>query len=82
MKKMLFIEQGKCEDLENLMEKKFEKIISYKNQEKEALKLFKENKKIISNIYTNEQLVEDINSTIERLNLKSNKFNLSFIYLN
>lgn len=71
LKEKLFAEQDKCDNLEKYMEKKFEKIISYKNQEKEALKLFKENKKIISNIYTNDQLIEDINSTIERLNIKS-----------
>lgn len=74
LKEKLFEEKGKCDNLENLMEKKFEKIIFYKNQEKEALKVFKENKKIISNIYTHEQLIEDINSSIESLNFKSKFF--------
>lgn len=78
LKEMLFNEEGKCESLENLMEKKFEKIISFKSLEKEALNLFKENKKIVSNIYTNEQMINDIHFTIERLNTKSNFF--SFLY--
>jgi hypothetical protein len=86
LKEILFKEKEKCDNLELIMEKKFEKIISYKNQEKEALKLFRENKKIIWNIYTNEEIIADIDSTINRLNTKSKIFIINFkfysIYFN
>ena len=43
----------------------------YKNLEKEALKVFKENRKIIGSIHNNNQLINDIKAANKKLDVKS-----------
>lgn len=67
-------EESKLEQLEEFLERNFEKIINYKNLEKEALWIFKENRKIIGSIHNNNQLIDDINDASKRLEIKSKFF--------
>lgn len=71
LKNLIEAEESKVEQMEEFLEKNFEKIINYKNLEKEALKIFKENRKIIGNIHNNNQLINDIENANKKLEIKS-----------
>lgn len=75
LKHRIQMEKAKTENVESFLERNFEKIINYKNIEKEALYYFKENKRIIGNINSNYQLIEEMNEGNKKLEFKS-----KFIY--
>ncbi len=71
LKDQLELEESKLQEMEEDLERNFEKIINYKNLEKEALRIFKENRKIIGSIHNNNQLRDDIQDTNKKLEVKS-----------
>jgi hypothetical protein len=74
LKDELESEVSKIKIIEGYLEKNFEKIIDYKNLEKEALKVFKENRKIIGSIDYNNQLINYIKAANKKLDVKSKNF--------
>jgi len=72
LKEMIENEASELEKIEEILEINFGKIINYKNLEKDALKFFRENRRIIGNIHNNNQLIEDIQDANKKLELKSN----------
>ncbi len=71
LKKLINSEASLLDNFEETLERNFEKIINYKNLERESLMIFKDNRKIIGNIHNHNQLVDDLKDSIKNLELKS-----------
>ena len=71
-------ETANIEEIQQEIDKNVEFIITCKNLEKEGLSIFKENRKLIGNIYNNNLLVEELKEANKKLEEKSKK---NFIFI-